>query len=280
MPGPVAAARRAAVLGSPIAHSLSPVLHRAAYAELGLDWGYDVLECDAGALPVVLDGFAGSSTYAGVSLTMPLKQAALGLVDDADDMVRVVGAVNTVVFGDGGRVGHNTDVAGLVAAIGEAGREAPVAPVVIGGGGAARAAVVALARVGATQVSVMLRDVARGAPLVTIGERAGIAVAVEPWDTALGALPAADLVIAATPPGAADDLAHVSWAPSTALVDVVYSPWPTALAHAACDAGAPVVGGLTMLVGQAAEAVTLMTGRPAPVAAMRAAGEAALASRG
>ncbi|MFL6136892.1 MAG: shikimate dehydrogenase [Frankiaceae bacterium] len=272
---------RAAVLGSPIAHSLSPVLHRAAYAELGLDWAYDVIECDVAALPAALGALATAPppAYAGASLTMPLKLAAWRLVDVRAPSAEVVGAVNAVLFEDGRLVGHNTDVAGLVAAIGETGRAgAPDRAAVLGGGGAARAAVAALARLGAAEVTVVVRAPARAASLAEMGERLGIRVEVASWAGAAAAIGGAPLVVAATPPGAADGLAAAGWPPGTALVDVCYAPWPTALAAAAAAAGAPVVGGLAMLVGQAAEAVELMTGRPAPVAAMRAAGEAALAA--
>lgn len=274
--------RRAAVLGSPIAHTLSPVLHHAAYSRLGLDWAYDVLECDEWSLPAVLAAFAAGGRHAGASLTMPLKQAALALVDELAASAQTCGAVNTVVFGpDGGTTGHDTDVAGVryaLAEIGVTGETPPKVPVVLGGGGAARAVVAALATLGVSTVTVLVRDLARGAPLVTTGERAGIAVVVEHWDVRFGAVPAADLVVSTTPVGAADDLAG-SWGAGTALFDVVYSPWPTALASGAERAGAAVVGGLPMLVGQAAEAVQLMTGLPAPIEEMRRAGDRALSAR-
>lgn len=302
--------RRAGVLGSPIAHSLSPVLHRAAYAALGLDWAYDVVECDAAALPAVLAAFAAAPPpgVAGVSLTMPLKSAAWRLVAELAPSARAVGAVNTVLFGAAagggpaaggsgevpggcgevpagggqvpGTVGHNTDVTGLVAAVREAGFDRAPAPVVLlGGGGAARAGLGALARLGAGEAAVVVRDPARAEPLAELGRRLGLRVRVAGWASARREVAAAALVVATTPPGATDGLAAGGWPGGGALVDVCYAPWPTALGRAAAAAGVPVVGGLAMLVGQAAEAVELMTGRPAPVAAMRAAGEAALAAR-
>lgn len=272
--------RRAAVLGSPIAHSLSPVLHRAAYAELGLDWAYDVIECDDRSLLPLLNAMAAAGRHAGCSLTMPLKHVALSLVDTVADTAALVGAVNTVVFGNGGRTGHNTDIAGLVDALREAGVLSPPAvPVVLGAGGAARAAIGALAALGAQTVAVCARRLPAAAPLVDVGERCGVAVVVQPWATAHGAIGAADVVVSAAPAGATDEIAAAGWPGATPLVDVVYAPWPTALGTAAAATGAPVVGGLAMLVGQAAEAVTLMTGRPAPAAVMRRAGELALAAR-
>jgi len=111
---------KAAVLGSPIAHSLSPALHRAAYTALGLtDWSYQAIECDQAALPALLAGCGPD--WAGLSLTMPLKRAVLPLLDRTDPVAADVGAANTVVFGDGGRHGYNTDVPGMIAALAGAG---------------------------------------------------------------------------------------------------------------------------------------------------------------
>jgi hypothetical protein len=104
---------RAAVLGRPIAHSLSPPLHRAAYEALGLDWTYDAVECGEDDLPALLDGLDAS--WAGLSLTMPLKQAVLPLLDEVSDLARDVAAANTVVLREGRRAGSNTDVHGIVA---------------------------------------------------------------------------------------------------------------------------------------------------------------------
>jgi shikimate 5-dehydrogenase len=134
--------RRAAVLGSPIAHSLSPVLHRAAYDAIGMDWSYEAIECDQAALPATLDRLAG--THVGLSLTMPLKQAVLGLLDDLDPLARQLGAVNTVVYEAGGaRRGYNTDVGGALAALAEA-------DVTATGGGSARPSTVLLGGEGRT----------------------------------------------------------------------------------------------------------------------------------
>lgn len=272
--------RRAAVLGSPIAHSLSPVLHRAAYAELGLDWTYDAVECAEDELAALLARVRADLAWVGLSLTMPLKTAVLPLLDEVHEPAVTVGAVNTVVLGSGRAVGHNTDVAGVSAALAELGTGVPVAgTVVLGGGGTARAVLAALARGGARDVVVVLRRPAGGPELAELGARVGAAVRVVPWDQAAAAVAAASLVVATTPAGVTDKLAACGWPGRAPLLDVLYAPWPTALAGAAAAAGVPVVGGLPVLVGQAAEQVILMTGRPAPVAAMRAAGEKALAAR-
>lgn len=271
---------RAAVLGSPIAHTLSPVLHRAAYAALGLDWSYDVIECDGLALPGLMPRLVGSS-YAGLSLTMPLKRAVLPLLDSVEDAAGALGAVNTVVVGDDGLRGYNTDVTGVVVSLTELGVEVDGASVVmLGAGGAARAVIAGLAQVGGRSVTVYVRDPTRGAALVALGERLQVAVAVEPWERARAGAQVADLLISTVPAGAADVLAGAGWSGSAAVFDLVYAPWPTRLGAAALKAGAPVVGGLPMLVAQAAEAVRLMTGCEPPIAAMRAAGEEALAARG
>ena len=271
--------RRAAVLGSPIAHSLSPVLHRAAYAELGLDWTYDLVECDEAGLAAFVAGCVADPDWAGLSLTMPLKSRALELADELASSADLVGVANTLVINDGRTTAHNTDVEGVVRALRELGvSAAPAAAVVLGGGGTARAALAALAAVGCTSATVAARRAEALPPLRELGERLGLAVISSAWPADLADLAGADLVLSTTPAGATDGLAD-GWRADLPLLDVVYAPWPTRLAAAAEGAGAAVVGGLAMLVGQAAEQVELMTGQPAPLAAMRAAGDAALAAR-
>lgn len=273
--------RWAAVLGSPIAHSLSPVLHRAAYAALGLaDWRYDAVKCDAVGLPGLLAEVRADPEWAGLSLTMPLKTAVLPLLDGLSDVAGTVGAVNTVLPRGVWLSGDNTDVTGLATALAELGRPVPGAgAVVLGGGGTARAVLVALARSGARDVEVVLRRPAAGGALVELGAGVGLQVRLRPWAQAPAAVAEAAVVVATTPAGATDELALTGWPGRAALVDMLYAPWPTALASAARRARVPVVGGLAVLVAQAAAQVVLMTGRPAPVAAMRAAGEVAMRTR-
>ncbi len=270
--------RRAAVLGRPIGHSLSPVLHRAAYAELGLNWTYDAIDTDAAGLPAWLAELA--QTHAGLSLTMPLKEAVLPLLDELTGDARTVGAVNTVLYRDQRRLGANTDVAGVTAALDELGIDPGGHGVVLlGAGGAARAVLAALARRRVPRIAVVVRDPARAEGLRALAERVGVAVTVEAW--APGALAGAALVVSAVPPVPAlgDLLGGSGWPAGAALFDLTYAPWPTPLATAARAAGAAVIGGLPMLVAQAAEQVRLMTGLEPPVPAMRAAGEAALRVR-
>ncbi|MFD7326799.1 shikimate dehydrogenase [Streptomyces sp. NPDC059875] len=268
--------RRAAVLGSPIAHSLSPVLHRAAYAALGLDtWSYDRFEVDEAGLPGFVAGLDDS--WAGLSLTMPLKRAIIPLLDEISDTAASVEAVNTVVFTeDGRRVGDNTDIPGLVAALRERGVEKVESAAVLGAGATASSALAALARICAGPVTAYVRSEARAEEMRGWGERLGVDVRTADWGSAAEAF-ASPLVIATTPAGTTDALAPaVSGTPGT-LFDVLYHPWPTPLAAAWSAQGGTVLGGLDLLVHQAVLQVEQMTGHaPAPLAVMRAAGERAL----
>ncbi|MFI0927247.1 shikimate dehydrogenase [Streptomyces sp. NPDC021012] len=275
----MAAARRAAVLGSPIAHSLSPVLHRAAYAELGLDhWSYDRFEVDEAALP----GFVAEldATWAGLSLTMPLKRAVIPLLDEISDTAASVEAVNTVVLrGDGRRVGDNTDIPGMIAALRERGVEKVESAAVLGAGATASSALAALARICAGPVTAYVRSEARAEEMRGWGERLGVDVRTADWERAAEAFDA-PLVIATTPAGTTNALATAVPDTVGTLFDVLYDPWPTPLAATWSDRGGKVVGGLDLLVHQAVLQVEQMTGVPrAPLAAMRAAGEQALAAR-
>ncbi len=272
-------ARRAAVLGSPIAHSLSPVLHRAAYEELGLTgWSYDRFEIDEAALPGFLKELGPE--WAGLSLTMPLKRAVIPLLDEISDTAASVEAVNTVVLGeDGRRIGDNTDIPGMVAALRERGIEQVDSAAILGAGATASSALAALARVCTGEVVAYVRSEARAAEMRQWGERLGIEVRTADWAAADRAL-RAPLVIATTPAGTTDVLAATVPERPATLFDVLYDPWPTALAARWSMFGGAVVSGLDLLVHQAVLQVEQMTGRaPAPVEAMRKAGERALAAR-
>lgn len=270
---------RAAVLGSPIEHSLSPVLHRAAYRELGLDdWSYDRFEVDEAALPEFIAGLGPE--WAGLSLTMPLKRAVIPLLDGISDTAASVEAVNTVVFTeDGRRVGDNTDIPGLLSALSEQGVQKVESAAVLGAGATASSALAALARICTGEVTAYVRSAARAAEMREWGERLGVDVRTADWSRAGEAL-AAPLVIATTPAGATDELAAAVPARPGTLFDVLYDPWPTALAAAWTERGGKLLGGLDLLVHQAVLQIEQMTGRtPAPLAAVRAAGERALAAR-
>ncbi|MFI0906146.1 shikimate dehydrogenase [Streptomyces sioyaensis] len=275
----MSATRRAAVLGSPIAHSLSPVLHRAAYRELGLgDWTYGRHEVDEAALPAFMERL--DATWAGLSLTMPLKRAVIPLLDEITPTAASVEAVNTVVLtGDGRRLGDNTDIPGMLAALRERGVQQVERASVLGAGATASSALAALARICTGEVTAYVRSDARAAEMRGWGERLGVAVRTAPWEDAAAAFEA-PLTVATTPAGTTDALAAAVPARPGTLFDVLYEPWPTALAAAWADRGGAVVGGLDLLVHQAVLQVEQMTGRsPAPLAAMRRAGEAALLAR-
>jgi shikimate dehydrogenase len=326
------AARKAAVLGSPIAHSLSPALHRAAYAKLGLDgWSYQAIECDEAGLPGWLAGCGPQ--WAGLSLTMPLKQAVLPLLTDAEPLVSQVGAANTLIFADGRRLGYNTDVGGMVAALAEAGtggagaarddgaggagpardgaggagpaqdgaagtgpaqdgaagtgaaqdraagRLSPA--LILGGGSTAAAALAALARLGVREAVVAVRDPGRAEGLLATAARLGMHVHCRAFG--LVDLAGVALLISAVPATAGDEVAGQLLAtprPPGIVFDVSYDPWPSRLADAARRRGAVLVSGLELLVHQAARQFELMTGRPAPLPVMHAAGQAELRRRG
>ncbi len=279
MPPRATDARRAAVLGSPIAHSLSPVLHRAAYGELGLDgWSYDRFDVDEAALP----GFFADlgPEWAGLSLTMPLKRAVIPLLDEISETASSVDAVNTVVLTeDGRRVGDNTDIPGMVAALREHGIEQVDSAAILGAGATASSALAALARVCTGEVVAYVRSETRAAEMRHWGERLGVEVRTADWADAAEGL-RAPLVFATTPAGTTDALSSVVPERPATLFDVLYEPWPTALAARWSAYGGAVVSGLDLLVHQAVLQVEQMTGRkPAPLAAMRRAGETALAAR-
>jgi shikimate dehydrogenase len=262
------ATRRAAVLGSPISHSRSPALHRAAYAALGLEWTYDAIEVSVDELPGFVAGCRWPE-WAGLSLTMPLKTDVLPLLDEVSDLASLVRAANTVVFSQGGARGDNTDVAGMQQALEEAygGTLGAARGIVVGSGATARSALAALAAMGATEVEVLARRPATD--LVDLGSDVGVRVSLGSWD---GSDPLeADAVIATVPPGAADHL--VSRVPTQpgVLLDVAYGSGASALTRSWAQAGGAVADGLDLLLWQAVDQVRLMTGQPAPVDAMRAA---------
>ena len=278
----------AAVLGSPITHSLSPVLHRAAYEALGLTrWRYAAHEVDEDAFLPFVAGL--DETWRGLSLTMPLKEVAFDVAADVSPLALATGAVNTLVRRATGEWdAHNTDVHGIVAALGGTLREnqgshpqAPGSATVLGSGATARSAIAALARLGVRHVRLAVRAEARPA---TLRMAADLGVEVEQvplahWAEATGSGDRSALVVSTLPTGAGSAAAEVLAGRrlSGTLLDVVYADWPTPLARTAAEAGLDVVSGLDMLVHQAAEQVRLMTGRDAPLAAMFAAAHEAVA---
>lgn len=260
---------RAAVIGSPVGHSLSPVLHRAAYAALGLDdWTYAVIDCRAGGLAALVAGLDPS--WRGLSVTMPCKHEALAVAGAVSELARAVGAANTLVRSTVGWYADNTDVDGMVAALRSAGVDDATGAVVLGAGGTARAALAALRELGETAPTVLVREPARAGALMVTAR----ALAVRPRlrqgiDDRLVA--AAPVLISTLPAGAADAAARILTDGPGVVFDVIYAPWPTALAAAAAAAGRTLVSGRDLLLAQALRQVELMTGLPAPAAAMAAA---------
>jgi shikimate dehydrogenase len=272
--------RRCAVLGHPIAHSLSPVLHRRAYAELGLGWRYDAVDVREPELAGFLDGL--DDAWRGLSLTMPLKRTVVALLDELTGEAERARAANTVVLDGGRRVGHNTDVPGAVAALTERHPGPFDRAVVLGGGATAASVLLALADLGCREATLLVRDRGRAGETAEVVARHPQAPRLE-----VGTLPQAGSpsthtdVLVSTIPAAAQTEAVLGLVPSAAVAfEVVYDPWPTPLAARAEAAGVPLVTGLDLLVHQAARQVELMTGvTAAPLAAMREAGRAALAAR-
>lgn len=249
--------RRLAVLGSPIAHSRSPALHRAAYDLLGLDWEYTAIEMDGARLAEFLD--SRDDSWRGLSLTMPLKQDVLPLLDEVDELATLTGAANTVLLTDGVRRGFNTDVGGIVRALGDAGCERVGHGVLVGGGATAASALAAMAELGAASVQVLLRRTEAGASIVDLGARLGLRVDVHPI-AALATLDDADLVVS-TLPGGADPgvVASAALRRRTTLFDVAYAPWPTRLVSQWLEEDGTVVHGLEMLLHQAVLQVRIFT---------------------
>jgi len=252
------------VLGSPIAHSKSPLLHLAAYRALGLnDWTYERIECGAEELPAVVGGFGPE--WVGVSVTAPGKFAALRFADERTVRAEQVGSANTLVRTERGWRADNTDVDGVAGAIGSTSGQA----LVCGSGGTAPAAVVGLAQLGVAAITVVARDPEKAARLVDLGSRLGVPTQFCGLDSdgLTDRVAAAEVLVSTIPAEVAARYAG-TFAPIPVLLDAVYDPWPTPLAVAVAAAGGRVISGLQMLLHQAFAQVEQFTGLPAPRDAM------------
>ncbi len=305
---------RCAVLGSPIEHSLSPVLHRAGYAALGLtDWNYRRHRIDESQLGDFVAGL--DSSWRGLSLTMPLKQAALAL-GEADPLCVLADAANTVIIdrpsdGPPRRLLYNTDVTGLVDAFAAAGVTAIETATILGSGATARSALISVARMGARRVQLVARRATRARRTFSQpAQMLGIELEVSGWpgqadpddpahpessqaaaeagNVPAGtrnppisgrALPSADVLIATTVAGAADPIAAAASRAAPVIFDVIYDPWPTELARSARRNGATVLNGLDLLVHQAVGQLQLMTGLWVDPQVLLEAGRRKLAAR-
>ncbi len=251
---------RYAVLGSPIAHSKSPLLHRAAFSVRGVDASYDAVDVTADTLPEFLAGC--TEQWRGLSLTMPLKETIEPYLAERDEVSRLVGAVNTVVFTDAGLYGYNTDVWGAQRAMSDllAG-VIPHTAVLLGAGATARSCLLALYNLGTRQVTVLVRNPDRAAPITLLAERLGMSLEVRSFDAALAAV--ADIAVSTIPSGADIPKSVLESISTRHGFDVAYSPWPTSVALALESSGAVVESGLTMLMWQAVRQQRIFaTGNP------------------
>ncbi|UAK30187.1 shikimate dehydrogenase [Nocardia asteroides] len=266
----MAASRKAAVLGKPIAHSRSPQLHLAAYRALGLNWTYERIECSAEQLPGLVDGLGPE--WVGLSVTMPGKEAALAYANERTERAVLVGSANTLVRTEGGWRADCTDVDGVLGALRGAGVEELTEGVVLGAGGTARPALLALSELGAKTVTVVARDPGRARGALELAERLGMIAALAAFEAGplQGICAAAGAVVSTVPTTAAAVVAPAV-AEAPVVLDAIYNPWPTPLAEAVERAGHTVVSGLQMLLNQAYGQVELFTGQPAPRAEMAAA---------
>ncbi len=267
--------RRAGVLGKPIGHSLSPVIHNAGYEAAGLaGWTYTSHECAAPDLAAFVSGLGDD--WAGLSLTMPLKEVALDVADEVAPNAAAIGAANTLVrLADGTWRAENTDAPGMVDALIAAGVSTVERFAVLGAGGTARAALAAARDVGAAAVTVFARRLEAIEELAPEAEDLDLTLIRMAWSDAAAAAEA-DVLVSTVPKGVADPLAgSMAWRSDTVLFDAVYDPWPTPLASSAAAAGCHIVSGLDLLLAQAVRQFELFTGVDPPVAAMRAALHAA-----
>jgi shikimate dehydrogenase len=244
------AVRKLAVLGSPIDHSRSPELHRAAYKALGLNWEYDAVQVAEDELPDFIDGLGPE--WRGLSLTMPLKQSVIPLLEEVDRLAEQTGVANTVLLDDGVLRGFNTDVSGIVWALEAAGLESARFVHILGGGATAASALVAAAELGADRVDVHVRSLERSVWLEPLAHELGLMVRIRPLSQADRSLEIPDLVISTLPGGATTEALYTdSTRRRSVLFDVSYDPWPSVLASAWQAVGGQVVSGLAMLAHQA-----------------------------
>jgi shikimate dehydrogenase len=261
---------KAAVLGSPIGHSLSPTLHNCAYGVLGWDWEYTAIEVKGGNLAKFIA--ENRKTFRGLSLTMPLKEEALLVADSLDPLVKRINAANTLIFAENEVSAFSTDVSGFVQALAKAEVSIPNEITILGGGATARSAIAAVDGRGRT-ITVYSRSASRSAQLINSSISA--TVVVKDWTEAQSGL-GANLVIATTPTGATDHL--IPTESTGTLFESLYSPWPTKLLAKWQGEGGKYLDGLDLLVEQGIGQIELMAHVPLTVdlrslaVTMRAAG--------
>lgn len=269
---------RCAVIGDPVGHSLSPVIHRAGYDAAGLSgWSYEAIRVEAGGVGEFLEGL--DEQWRGISVTAPHKREALRLAHTVTDRARLAGGVNTLVRSADGWAGDNTDLPGAASAIRERFGESLHTAMILGGGATAASVGLAVVDLGVEHVEIAVRDTARAAETVA-------AISAHPAKPGVDAIPLdrahfSGILVSTIPASAQTDAQLETWSGNqllhtNVLFEVTYDPWPTPLVRAATDAGVTIVSGLDLLVHQAALQFEQFTGSAAPLEAMRAAGEAAL----
>lgn len=269
--------RMVGIIGWPVQETLSPVIHNAAFAALGMDWAYVPLPVAPGNLEAALAGLPAMG-FAGANVTMPHKTEAAQVVHDLSEDAELLRAVNTLVVGPGGLTGHNTDAPGFDRFLR---RDAGFDPegssaLIFGAGGAARACTLALTRAGLGDLTVAARDPTRAATILAMIEGLPSEVRVVSFEE--GTTVDADLVVNATPLGAAGEtVPHPPLRPGMLVVDLLYRPSVTPLQAAAKAAGASAFGGLGLLLHQAALSFELWTGLEPPLSVMSAAALAEMA---
>ncbi|WP_341954785.1 shikimate dehydrogenase [Salinibacterium sp. TMP30] len=267
-----------AVLGFPISHSLSPVIHRAAYETLGFDWQYDAVELSEESLPAFLSALDGR--WRGLSLTMPLKRDVVPLLDWADPLVALVGGANTVLVTDEGLQGYNTDVEGAMRSFLDAGLSRLESVWIVGAGATAASLLVASIRLGAARIEIIARTPAKAQPLKELGESLGARVVVRQWYEPPSSTEMPSAIITTVPGGAMDLEFDESVRTAVALFDVAYDPWPSEVAKSWMAVGGTVISGHDLLINQAIAQVrifasgspdTPLAGEADAIDAMRAA---------
>lgn len=265
------------IIGDPIKHSRSPLIHNAAIAALGLDYVYVPFHVQSDSLDAAIEGFKATNVD-GINVTIPHKQNVMSYLDEISREATLIGAVNTLIFKDGAIIGENTDAPGFLQAMQEDGLDVPQggSAVVIGAGGSARAIVVALALAGVRTICITNRTVSRAVALATdLSEKTGISIyGIGLDDSKLPhAVRTSQLIVNTA--STSMDVSHPllidpEWLePQSVVYDIVYTPPETRLLQAAAQKDCHTVGGLGMLVHQGAIAFEKWTGVNPPVEIMR-----------
>lgn len=266
---------KAAVLGKPISHSLSPIIHNAAYQLLDLPHVYEAIELDEESF---IDFMANlKDDWLGFSLTMPLKEVAFDVTTEVSTVAKLTNSINTLICQPLLRA-DNTDVFGISQALRFGGCNSPKTATIIGAGATARSAIVALEGLGIEVIQIFARNLEKSARCIDLGNQLGITV--DSTTEFSNNLVNVDVVINTTPKGVADEYSNRIESPTGCLLDVIYDPWPTKLAKVWLESGLTVIPGYQMLLHQAIRQIELMTGLSPDVENLQTALAAEIAKRG